>query len=119
MRFLSSVLVAALLDLVVLLRVDDWRGSAALLAIGYLLVASAGAAFFAGARPALAGSLAVLLGVLMSGLVQYWPRVSYANDLGVLLEFELQLVTAFIPYAIAGAVAGLVAGGLRSRLVRA
>lgn len=119
MRFAAAVLVAAALDLVVLLHVDQWHGVNALLAIGYLLVASAGAAFFARARPALAGGLAVVLGALLSGLVQYWPRVSYANDIGVLLEFELQLITAFVPYAIAGAVAGLLAGGLRSRLMRA
>lgn len=119
MRFALAVVVAAALDLVVLLRIDDWHGLSALSAIGYLLVSSAGAAFFARLRPALAGGLAVLLGALLSGLVQYWPRVSYANDLGVLFGFELQLVTAFVPYAIGGAVAGLLAGGLRNRFVRA
>ena len=118
MRFAVAVLAAAALDLVVLLRIDQWVGAGALLAIGYLVVASAGAGFFAGTRGALAGALAVTVGSLLSGLVQYWPRASYANDLGVLLAFELQLLIAFVPYVIGGAIAGYLGGKARSRLVR-
>ena len=118
MRFGLAVLAAAALDLVVLLRVDQWLGGAALLATGYLLVASAGAGFFAASRGALAGTLAVLFGALLSGLVQYWPRLSYANDLGVLLGFELQLVIALVPYEIGGAIAGYAGGVLRERAMR-
>jgi hypothetical protein len=115
MRFALAAIVAAALDLVVLLRIDQWVGTAALLAIGYLLVASAGAGFFARTRSPLAGALAVAIGALLSGLVQYWPRLGYANDLGVLLGFELQLLIALLPYAIGGAVAGYVGGSLRAR----
>lgn len=118
MRFALAAGVAAALDLAVLLRIDQWIGGAALLAIGYLLFASAGAGFFAGSRSGLAGALAVIGGVLLSGLVQYWPRVAYANDLGVLLGFELQLLIAFVPYVIGGAIAGYVGGVARSRIVR-
>jgi hypothetical protein len=118
MRVALAAGVAAGLDLVVLLRIDRWIGGGALLAIGYLLVASAGAGFFAGTRSALAGGLAVLLGALLSGLVQYWPRLFYANDLGVLLGFELQLVVALVPYAIGGAIAGYAGGIARLRFVR-
>jgi hypothetical protein len=118
MRFALAALAAAALDLVVLLRIDQWVGTGALLAIGYLLLASAGAGFFAGTRGALAGALAVIGGVLLSGLVQYWPRFSYANDGGVLLGFELQLLVAFLPYAIGGAIAGQLGGALRGRAIR-
>jgi hypothetical protein len=118
MRFALAAGVAAALDLAVLLRIDQWIGGAALLAIGYLLFASAGAGFFAGTRGGLAGALAVIGGVLLSGLVQYWPRVAYANDLGVLLGFELQLLIAFVPYVIGGAIAGYVGGVARTRIVR-
>jgi hypothetical protein len=117
MRLAAAVIATAALDLVVLLRIDQWRGVSAHLAIGYVLVASAGAGFFAGRRSALAGALAVFAGALLSGLVQYWPRFGYANDLGVLLGFELQLSTAFVPYAIGGAVAGYLGGIARSRIV--
>ncbi|HEY8730663.1 MAG TPA: hypothetical protein VIN69_01640 [Candidatus Limnocylindria bacterium] len=117
MRFALALFVAAALDLVVLLRMDQWVGTGGLLAIGYLLLASAGAGFFSGSRAALAGALAVIVGVLLSGLVQYWPRISYANDLGVLLGFELQLVIAFVPYEIGGAIAGHFGGTLRARTV--
>ena len=119
MRFALATGMAAALDLAVLLRIDQWIGTAALLAIGYLLFASAGAGFFSGTRSGLAGSLAVIGGVLLSGLVQYWPRVAYANDLGVLLGFELQLLIAFVPYMIGGAIAGFLGGAVRGRALRA
>jgi len=119
MRFALAASTAAALDLAVLLRIDQWIGTAALLAIGYLLFASAGAGFFAGSRSGLAGALAVIGGVLLSGLVQYWPRVAYANDPGVLLGFELQVLVAFVPYVIGGAIAGFLGGALRGRALRA
>ena len=118
MRFAIAVLAAATLDLAVLLRVDQWLGVGALLALGYLLVASAGAGFFAARRGALAGALAVIAGALLSGLVQYWPRIGYANDLGALLVFELQLVIALVPYEIGGAIAGHAGEVARRRIVR-
>ena len=117
MRFALAVIAAAILDLAVLLRVDQWVGIAALLAIGYLFLASAGAGFFAGARPALAGGLAVVGGAFLSGLVQYAPRATYANDFGVLIGWEAQLIAAVIPYALGGAIAGHVAGIARRRIV--
>jgi len=118
MRFALAVGTAAALDLAALLRIDQWIGAAALVAIGYLLFASAGAGFFAGTRSGLAGALAVIAGVLLSGLVQYWPRLAYANDLGVLVGFELQLLIAFVPYAIGGAIAGYLGGVARTRILR-
>jgi hypothetical protein len=118
MRFALAALVAGALDLAVLLKVDQWVGAGALLAIAYLLVASAGAGFFAVRRGALAGALAVIVGALLSGLVQYWPRTSYASDLGTLIGFEIQLVIALVPYAIGGAIAGYFGAMLRQRLVR-
>jgi hypothetical protein len=117
MRVALAAGLAAALDLVVLLRIDHWIGSGALLAIGYLLVASAGAGFFAGRRSALAGALAVVFGAVLSGIVQYWPRLFYANDLGVLIGFEVQLLVALVPYAIGGAIAGYVGGIARLRFV--
>jgi hypothetical protein len=118
MRLAVAVLVAGALDLAVLLRIDEWRGLPALLAIGYLLLASAGAAFFARRRPIVAGGLAVVVGALLSGLVRSWPDLGLTDALG-LLGFEAQLVVAFVPFAIGGAIAGLVGGALHRRLVRA
>lgn len=117
-RFALAVAAAAALDLVVLLRIDDWVGVTALFAIAYIALASGGAGFFAGHRGALAGALAVVAGVLLSGIAQYAVRASYDNDLAVLLGFEVQLVTAFVPYAIVGAVAGTLGGALRRRVAR-
>ena len=117
-RLALAIAIAATADLVVLLRVDDWVGVAALFAIAYLALASAGAGFFSGRRSALAGALAVIVGVLLSGVAQYAIRASYDNDIGVLIGFELQLIGAFAPYAIVGAIAGALGGALRRGVAR-
>ena len=117
-RFALAVAAAAALDLVVLLRIDDWVGVTALFAIAYIALASGGAGFFAGRRSGMAGALAVVVGVLLSGIAQYAVRASYDNDIAVLLGFEVQLVTAFVPYAIVGAVAGALGGALRRGVAR-
>ena len=66
----------------------------------------------------MAGALTVVAGVLLSGLAQYAVRAGYDNDIAVLLGFEVQLVTAFVPYAIVGAVAGALGGALRRGVAR-
>lgn len=114
MRFVLAVAAAAVLDQAVYLRIADWIGVAALLALAYLALASAGAGFFAGRRPALAGALAVFTGALLSGILSYLTRSSYANDPGSLLQYELQLVVSVVPYAVAGALSGLIGGRLRA-----
>lgn len=118
MRFALAVVTAAALDLVVLLRLEQWQ-AAAILALAYVLLASAGAGWFAGRRPALAGALAVFVGAVLSGLVQYWPRASYDNDLGVLVGYEVSLLVGVVPFAIGGAIAGHLGGSARSRIMRA
>jgi len=114
MRFAIAVVVAAAMDQVVFLRIADWFGIAALLALAYLSLASAGAGFFAGRRPALAGALAVFGGAALYGVVSYLTRSSYANDLGSLFQFELQVVLSVVPYALAGALFGLLGGRIRA-----
>jgi len=118
MRFALAIAVAAALDQVVFLRIADWIGVAALLALAYLSLASAGAGFFAGRRPAQAGALAVFGGAALYGVVSYVTRSSYANDLGSLLQFELQLLLSVVPYAVAGALFGLLGARIRARLTR-
>ena len=117
MRFAVAVLGAGIVQVFPYLRLDQWVGVGALLALGYIEFAAFGAGFFAGRRGALAGTLAVVIGALLSGLVQYWPRASYANDLGTLVGFELQLVIALVPYEIGGAIAGYFGALARGRLV--
>jgi len=114
MRFLLAVLAAAVADQVVFLRIADWIGVAAFLALAYLSLASAGAGFFARRRPALAGALAVLAGAALYGVLSYLTASSYVNDLGSLLQFEFQLLMSVVPYAIAGALFGLLGGRIRA-----
>lgn len=116
MRFALAILVAAVLDQVVFQRIADWIGVAALLALAYLSLASAGAGFFAIRRAALAGALAVFAGAALYGVVSYLTRSSYANDVGSLLQFELQLALSVVPYGVAGALFGLLGGRLRAGL---
>lgn len=116
MRFFIAVVAAAALDQVVFLRIADWIGVAAILALSYLSLASAGAGFFAGRRPALAGALAIFGGAALYGVVSYVTRSSYANDPGSLLQFELQLMLSVVPYAVAGALFGLIGGRIRKRV---
>jgi len=118
MRSLLAIAAAAMLDQVVFQRIADWIGVAALLALAYLMFASAGAGFFAGRRPALAGALAVFGGALLYGVISYLTRSSYANDPGSLLQFELQLMLSVVPYAVAGALSGMLGGRLGARLRR-
>lgn len=116
MRFLGAIAVAAAVDQVVFLRIADWIGVAALFAVAYLSLASAGAGFFAGRRPALAGALAVFGGAALYGVVSYLTRSSYANDLGSLVQFESQLLLSVAPYAVVGALFGLLGGRIRARV---
>ena len=116
MRFALAVTVAALVELVVFLRLDQWIGVFAVLAILYLFFAALGAGYFAGSRGALAGLLAVQVGALVYGVVAYATRAVPA-EVGSLLEWELRLTVAVLPYAIGGAAAGAVGGWLRGQTV--
>lgn len=118
MRFTLAVTAAAVADQIVFRRIADWVGVGAFLALGYLALASLGAGFFAGGRPALAGALAVFAGAALYGAMSYLGTSSYATDLGALFGFELQLLTSVVPYAMTGALFGLLGGRLRAGALR-
>ena len=109
------VLIASAVQVPIFLRVGDWIGTTAVLALAYLMAAAAGAGFFAGRRPALAGVLAVIGGAVAYAAVSYLTREA-AADLWALLGWEARLIVSVIPYAIAGAVAGHFGGVLRRRI---
>ncbi len=114
MRFALAVTVAALAQLVVYLRLDLWIGVFAVIAFAYLLFAALGAGYFAGRRSALAGLSSVLVGALTYGVVAYATRTVPA-EVGSLVEWEVRLTVAVLPYAIGGAATGAVGGWLRAR----
>ncbi len=116
MRFALAVTVAAVAQLVVFLRLEEWIGVFAVIAIAYLLFAALGAGYFAGRRAALAGLLSVLVGALTYGVVAYATRTAPA-EVGSLLEWESRLSVAVLPYAIGGAAAGALGGWLRAQAV--
>ncbi len=116
MRFALALLVASLAQVVVYLRLDQWIGVFAVIAISYLLFAALGAGYFAGRSSALAGLLSVLLGALLYGVVAYATRSAPAG-VGSLVEWELRMTVAVLPYAIGGAATGAAGGWLRGQTV--
>ncbi len=119
MRFTIAVLVAATAQVLIFLRVGDWLGVAAALALAYLMAAAAGAGFFAARRGPLAGALSVLLGALAYGVVTYGTRDAAAvADLWTLLGWEARLVFSVVPYALGGAAAGWLGARLRAAVIR-
>lgn len=118
MRFALAVIIAAVVQLVVYLQVGAWIGTTALIAIAYIMFAALGAGWFAGRRSALAGVLCVILGAALYGIVSFFGPAAIGSPLADLIGWELRLVLAVIPYAIAGAFAGAAGGWLRRRALR-
>ncbi len=117
MRFAIAVAAAAAAQVVVFLRVGDWLGVSAALALAYLMAAAAGAGFFAGRHAPLAGFLSVVCGALAYGIVAYATRSAEA-DLWSLAGWEARLAVSVLPYAAGGAVAGWAGGSLRRIALR-
>jgi hypothetical protein len=116
-RFAVAVLGAGIVQIFPYLRLDQWVGAGAVLALLYIEFAAFGAGFFAGRRPALAGALSVLLGaflyVVVAGLTQ--P----GGDPAAFASFFLRIPIAVFPFILLGALAGWVGGAIRRRAVRA
>jgi hypothetical protein len=115
MRFVLAVLVAAVAQLVVYLQVGTWIGTAALLAIAYIVFASLGAGWFAARRSALAGGLSALLGAALYGVVSFLGPGAIGMTALDLIGWEMRLLLAVVPYVILGAAAGALGGALRRR----
>ena len=117
MRFAVAVLGAGIMQVFPYLRLDQWVGAGALLALLYIAFAAAGAGFFAGRRAALAGGLSVLVGaflyVVLAGLTQ--P----GGDPGAFTSFFLRIPIAVFPFILLGALAGWLGGAVRARAIGA
>lgn len=117
MRFAVAVIGAGIVQVFPYLRLDQWIGSGAVLAIAYIVFAAFGAGFFADRRAALAGALSVLIGafvyVVVAGLTQ--P----GGDPGAFASFFLRIPIAVFPFILLGALAGGFGGMVRARAMRA
>jgi hypothetical protein len=115
-RFAVAVLGAGVVQIFPYLRLDQWVGVGALLALLYIEFAAFGAGFFAGRRAPLAGALSVLVGaflyVIVAGLTQ--P----GGDPGAFASFFLRIPIAVFPFILIGAVTGWLGGAARVRAVR-
>lgn len=116
MRFAVAVLGAGIVQIFPYLRLDQWVGIGALLALLYIGLAGFGAGFFAGRSAAFAGALSVLVGaflyVVVAGLTQ--P----GGDPGAFASFFLRIPIAVFPFILLGALAGWLGGAARARAVR-
>lgn len=119
MRFALAVVVSAAAQLFVYLRLSDWIGIGALLALSYIAFAALGAGWFAARRSALAGALSVAVGVTLYALVTFFGPAGVGMAAFDLVLGVLRLVLAYWPYIAIGALAGAVGGRLRSRVVGA
>ncbi len=119
MRFWLAVFVAAVAQLAVYLQVGTWIGTAAVLAVAYIVFASLGAGWFAARRSALAGGLSALLGAAIYAVVSFLGPAARGMTVLDLLGWEARLLLEVLPYVAIGAAAGALGGALRRRALRA
>ena len=117
MRFAVAVLGAGIVQIFPYLRLDQWVGAGAVLAIAYIEFAAFGAGFFAGRRPLLAGALSVLVGAFLYVVVE--ALIQPGTDVGGFVSFFLRIPVAVLPFILLGALAGGLGGMTHDRLVRA
>ena len=117
MRVALAVVVSALVQLFMYLRLSDWVGAGAMLAVLYIAFAAMGAGWFAARRAALAGALSVVVGVGLYAAVTFFGPAGVGMLPTDLVFGILRLVIAYWPYIAIGALAGAVGGSLRRRLV--
>jgi hypothetical protein len=117
MRFAVAVIGAGIVQVFPYLRLDQWIGPGAVLAIAYIELAAFGAGFFAGRRAWLAGALSVLVGAFL--YVVTAALVEPGTSLGAFVSFFLRIPIAVLPFALLGALAGGFGGVVRARAVGA
>jgi hypothetical protein len=114
-RFAVAVLGAGIVQIFPYLRLDQWVGVGALLAMANIVFAAFGAGFFAGRRAPLAGALSVLVGAFLYVVVA--ALVQPGMDLGGFVSFFLRIPVAVFPFILLGALAGWLGGEVRARAV--
>ena len=119
MRFALAVLVAGVAQLFIYLRIADWVGIGAALAVSYIAIAAIGAGWFAARRAAFAGALSVVVGVVLYALYTFFGPAGVGMSTIDLITGVLRLVIAYWPYIAIGALAGAVGGSFRRRVVGA
>ena len=116
MRFAVAVLGAGIAQIFPYLRLDQWVGVGAILALVYIGFAAFGAGFFAGRRAPLAGALSVLVGAFLYAVVAGLTQPG--GDPGAFASFFLRIPIAVFPFILLGALAGWVGGATRARALR-
>jgi hypothetical protein len=115
-RFAVAVLGAGIVQVFPYLRLDQWIGAGAMLALVYIQFAAFGAGFFAGRRAALAGALSVLVGAFL--YVAAAALTQPGGDPGAFASFLLNIPIAVFSFILLGALAGWLGGVVRLRAVR-
>ena len=119
MRLVLAILIAGLAQLFIYLRLADWIGTGAALAVAYIALAALGAGWFAARRSALAGGLSVVVGVTLYALFTFFGPAGVGMGTVDLVVGVLRLVVAYWPYILIGTAAGAVGGSFRRRFIGA
>jgi len=119
LRFALAVIVSALTQVFIFVRIADWVGVGAILATMYITFAAAGAGWFARHRSALAGALSVTLGVTLYACVTFFGPAGIGTPALELFLGILRLVIAYWTFILTGAVAGALGGAIRRRVLGA
>lgn len=117
MRLALAVVVSAVAQLLMFLRLAGSAESGSFLALVFIVFATLGAGWFAARRSALAGALAVALAAALSAIaallgpagIGMLPLDAAGNVVAV--------VATFWPYIAIGAISGAIGGTLRQRVV--
>jgi hypothetical protein len=115
-RFAVAVIGAGIVQIFPYLRLDQWVGVGAILALLYIEFAAFGAGFFAGRSAALAGALSVLVGAFLYVVVAGFTQPG--GDPGAFVSFFLRIPIAVFPFILIGGLAGWAGGATRTRAVR-
>jgi hypothetical protein len=116
MRFAVAVVGAGIVQVFPYLRLDQWVGVGAILALLYIEFAAFGGGFFAGRRAPLAGALSVLCGAFLYVVAAGFSQPG--GDPGAFASFFLRIPIAVFPFILLGALAGWLGGVARARAVR-
>ena len=119
MRLAIGVLASGVAQSVIFLRLSDWVGVTAFIALAYIVLAAMGAGWFAMRRTAVAGALSVAVAVVIYACVTFFGPAGVGMPPTSLVLGTLQLLTAFLPYIAIGAAAGAGGGWLRRRILPA
>lgn len=117
MRLAGAVAAAALAQLAIYLRFAGAAGGTPVLVLAYIVLATAGAGFFAAHRGAVAGALSVVVAAALYASVTLLGPMGLGMAPLDAVGTALGVVSTFWPYVAFGAISGALGSTLRTRIL--